>query len=277
MSDLPGLDRGLEPADDASPAAKPRNYGRRALMLGAAATGAGVAASLAGGGLAGAATAQGADPAGQADPASPAEPAAPDAKSAAVLLSKSNSAHGTTQVITRSGSGLKGQTFAKGQSGVVGFDTSTVTGGHGVYGNSSHGDGVLGISQHGNGVVGQGSTPGKSGVVGIDTAPGGGGNAVFAQSHHGTAVLATSGSGVALHVEGVAKFSHSGVVSIPGGHQSATVHTSGVSEGSIVLATIQRPESGVSIEGATAGSGSFTITLSKKPTNAITVGWLVLG
>ncbi len=266
MSDLPGLDRGLEPADDASPAAKPRNYGRRALMLGAAATGAGVAASLAGGGLADAA--QGTEPA---------TPAMPDVNSAAVLLGKSNAAHGTTQVITKSGNGLKGQTFDKGQSGVVGFDTATVTGGHGVYGNSTHGDGVLGISQHGNGIVGQGSTPGKSGVVGIDAAPGGGGNAVFAQSHHGTAVLATSGSGVALHVEGVAKFSHSGVVSIPGGHQTATVHTSGVSEGSIVLATIQRPESGVSIEGATAGSGSFTITLSKKPTNAITVGWLVLG
>lgn len=225
-------------------------------MLGAAATGAGAAASLAGGGLA---------------------DAAPDVKSPAVLLGKSNSAHGTTQVITRSGNGLKGQSFAKGQSGVAGFDTSTATGGHGLYGNSLHGDGVLGISQHGNGVVGQGSTSGKSGVVGIDATPGGGGNGVFAQSHHGTALFATSGSGVALHVDGTAKFSHSGLVSIPAGHNTATVHNPGVSEGSIVLATIQKPESGVSIEGATAGSGSFTITLSKKPASGITVGWLVLG
>lgn len=90
-------------------------------MLGAAATGAGVVASVA---------------------------EAASGKQPAVLLGKANSAHVTTQVITRAGDGIKGQTFATGHSGVVGFDTSTTSSGHGLYGHSIHGLGVLGISQH---------------------------------------------------------------------------------------------------------------------------------
>jgi hypothetical protein len=234
-------------------------------MFGAAATGAGVAASLAGGSAA---------------------DAAPDA-SKSVLLGASNSAKATTQVITRGGNGLKGQTFASGQSGVVGFDTSTATGGHGVYGNSEHGDGVLGISAHGDGVVGQTSTAGKSGVAGIDISKKSGAHGLFGQSPHGDAVYGTSESGVGVHctsekgtallVEGKTKFSNSGVSFVSNGHTTATVSHSGVSSASIVLATIQKPESGVYIEGVETGSGSFTITLSKAPSAALPVGWFILG
>lgn len=241
-------------------------------MLGAAATGAGVAAGLAGSGLASAAetgspNAGGTD-AGGIDPA---------VKSGAVLLGKANSANATTQVITRSGTGLKGQTFATTSAGVIGMDASTEKGGHGMYGHSVHGDGVLGISDKGNGVVGQGSAPGMAAVKAVDASTAGGAYGVFAQSVHGTAVWAASGHGIALKVDGTAKFSHSGVVSIPGGHKTMTFSKPGVTAGNIILATIQRPESGVSIEGAEAGTGSFTITLSKAPASAITIGWLVLG
>lgn len=131
MSDQPGQASGIDPVTDRGQAALSRRFGRRTLMLGAAATGAGVAASVAGGGAAQAA-----------------------GKQSAVLLGKSNSAHGTTQVITRVGDGLKGQTFAPGHSGVVGLDASTKSTGHGLYGNSIHGLGVLGISQHGTGITG---------------------------------------------------------------------------------------------------------------------------
>jgi hypothetical protein len=264
MRDQSGQRSEITPDADARAGRGRRRFGRRALMLGAAATGAGVAASLAGG------TAE----------------AAPDS-SGAVLLGKDNSTRSTTQVITRGGSGLKGQTYASGQSGVVGFDTSTEKGGHGVYGRSIHGFGILGISEHSTGIVGQNTTPGQSGVAGIDLAPGKGGSGLFGQSHGGDAILATSENGNALHctsqhgtallVEGKAKFSYSGVTSVPRGHKTVTVTHGGVTSSSIVIATIQKPQSGISIEGAEPGAGSFTITLTGSPSASVPVGWIILG
>lgn len=265
MSDQPGQARGIDPATGEGQAATPGRLGRRALMLGAAATGAGVAASVAGGGAAQAAA----------------------GKQPAVLLGKSNSAHGTTQVITRVGDGLKGQTFAAGHSGVVGFDTSTATGGHGLYGHSIHGAGVLGISQHGTGITGLGSTVGQSGVAGIDQTAAGGAHGVFGQSQHGDGVFATSphgaalrgqsAHGLALHVEGKAKFSQSGVATVAGGHTSVTVSVPGIAASDIVLATIQQPQPGLAVAGAHASSGSLTITLTGAAASSLRIGWLVLG
>jgi hypothetical protein len=263
MSDESGQARGTgQPGDDAPTAAG--RFGRRALMLGAAATGAGVAATMAGGGIA---------------------EAAPDGPSA-VLLGRSNSAHGSTQVITKAGNGLLGQTSANGQSGVVGFDTSTARNGHGLYGHSIHGFGVRGISQRSTGVVGQGSTVGQSGVAGIDLTPTTGAHGLFGQSQHGDALFATSTHGVAvrgqsahglaLHVQGKAKFSHSGVATIASGHKSVTVNLPGVTASNIVLATIQNPQDGISMAGAQAGSGSFTIMLNKSSASSVKVGWMVL-
>jgi len=254
----------MKPGTDESSAPSAVHRDRRALMLGAAAAGAGVAASLAGGGLAEAAPSAG----------------------GAVQLGKSNSAKATTQVITKGGDGLKGQTSATNHSGIVGFDTSSGTGGHGVYGNSVHGDGVLGISAHKTGVVGQGSTSGQSGVAGIDMSTTTGGHGVFGQSQHGDAVLATSSKGVALRgesahglallVEGRAKFAHSGVVTVPSGHKTAHVNVPGMTSSNIVLATIQNPPGGIVIEGATAGSGGFTVALSASGETGVKVGWMVL-
>jgi hypothetical protein len=265
MSDQTEQARAIESGElAATPARSRRRFGRRALMLGAAATGAGVAASLAGG--------AGAE-------------AAPDG-SGAVQLGKNNSTHSTTQVITRGGSGLKGQTYASGQSGVVGFDTSTASGGHGVYGHSIHGFGILGISEHSSGIVGQNTTAGQSGVAGIDMTPGSGGHGVFGQSSKGDAVYCTSENGNALHcssskgnalfVEGKAKFSNSGVTDVPAHKKTLTISNGTVTPGSIVLATIQKPQSGVYIEAAEPGSGSFTITLSAAPSGPLPIGWMIL-
>src|SRR5215469_7636624 len=103
MTDQPEWASEINQAGDNASASLPARYGRRALMLGAAATGAGVAASLVGGGLADAA------PGG----------------SAPVLLGKSNTTGGTTSVASRSGTGLAGHAAASNQAGVSGVSTGT--------------------------------------------------------------------------------------------------------------------------------------------------------
>src|ERR1700683_4169050 len=118
------------PTAQAGPSAAGR-YGRRALMLGAAAAGVGVAAGVAGGGLA---------------------EAAPDAS--AVQLGKANSTSGTTSISSSSGTGVQGRTRRHGMAGVAGFDDTTAVSSpptNGVYGHSAFGNGVLGISEHHNG------------------------------------------------------------------------------------------------------------------------------
>jgi hypothetical protein len=258
------IESGHQAAAPASPARGRRRFGRRALMLGAAATGAGVAASIAGG--------AGAE-------------AAPDA-SGAVQLGKSNSTKSTTQVLTKGGDALKGQTSATNHSGIVGFDVSSSFGGHGVYGHSIHGVAVLGISQHHTGIVGQTTTVGQSGVAGIDMTPGAGAHALFGQSSKGDAVFGTTENGNALHgtsakgnallVEGKARFSTSGVTNVPAHQMSVTISNGHCTPTSIVLATIQKPQGGISIEAAEPGSGSFTITLTGSPSSSVPIGWLIL-
>ena len=239
-------------------------YGRRAVGLLAAATGAGVAAGLVGAGTADAATKSGGP----------------------VLLGKSNSASATTQVITHSGDGLKGQTYAAQHSGVVGFDTSTSSGGHGVHGRSIRGFGVFGLSEHSTGVVGQCSTLNQSGVAGIDLSPATGSHGVFGQSAHGDGVYATSSNGtalrgssahgLALHVQGKARFAHSGVAKVTAGNSTVTVSLPGLTPSNIVLATIQKPQLNISVAGAQAGHGSFTITLTASVETDCPVGWMAI-
>jgi hypothetical protein len=265
MSDQRGEARGTDPVTDERHAASSGRFGRRALMLGAAATGAGVAASVAGGGI--------------AEAAAPGHP---------VQLGKFNASHATTEVSTNAGTGLKGQSSANGPSGVAGvagFDTSS-GGTQGVFGHSVHGQGVLGTSQHGTGITGLTSTKGKSGVAGIDQTATAGARGVFAQSPHGDALYATSPNGTALHGEsanglalfaqGKAKFAQSGVATVASGHASVTVSVPGIGASDIVLATIQTPQSGLAVAGAQASSGSMTITLTSPAGSSVHVGWLVI-
>ena len=301
MTDRPERANEIDQVSERTSASLLAQLGRRAVMLGAAATGAGVTAGLLGGGVA---------------------EAAPDG-SPAVLLGKTSTTGGTTRVISRSGSGLIGRAatrgesgvtgvdtfkgglgrssgvtgnslngtgvngmsihhtgivgtgFTQGQSGVAGIDFCPTRGAQGIYGQSNNGNGVTGVSFKGNGVVGNSKTPGHSAVIGLDRAPHGG-NAVFAQSQHGTAVLATSNGGTALRVDGKAKFKNSGVVSVPGGQRTVKVSVAGMTASSLVLATIQRPQAGVFIEAAQPGAGSFTITLSRNASSGLPVAWFVI-
>lgn len=310
MSDRPERANEMDQAGDRSPGSLPARYGRRALMLGAAATGAGLAASLVGGGLA---------------------EAAPEGLPA-VLLGRSNTTGATTIVTSRSHTGISGHAETNNQAGVSGFNTASGANSFGVFGHSVHGTAVNGISQHGNGVVGNASTfnmsgvagidfcptkgahgvygqsnkgdavlgvsfegtgvtgtckvVGQSGVHGLDQTPKAGSHGVFGQSPHGDAVLGSSPNGVGVHaestnglalrVQGKTKFSTSGITSVASGQRTATISVAGLTTSDMVLATIQRAESGVFIEAAQPSTGSFTITLSKVPSAPLPVAWFVL-
>jgi hypothetical protein len=245
MSDQPKQLRGSEPAGERAVHSLPARYGRRALILGTAAAGAGLAADLVAGGAA---------------------EAAPDS-SPPVLLGKINITSGSTTVGSKHANGLEGHTHTKGKAGVAGIDFSTTTGASGVYGQTYHGFGVFGIGiGGGNGVGGHSNTSGHSAVFGVDSAPSG-----------GTAIRGQSVHGLALHAEGKVKFSKSsGVATVPGGQRTATILVGGMTTSSKVFATIQQPQSGVHIEGAEPGNESFTLTLSKNPSAPLRVAWFVL-
>jgi hypothetical protein len=310
MTDRPERASEFDQAGDQTPGSFAARYGRRALMLGAAATGAGVAASLVGGGLA---------------------EAAPDG-SPPVLLGKSNTTSGATVVTSRSHTGIAGHAQTNNQAGATGLNTARGANSFGVFGHSVHGTGVNGISQHGNGIVGNASTVGFSGVAGIDSCltkgaqgvygqstrgdgvlgvsfngtgvtgtcrvvgtsgvfgldqtPKAGSHGVIGQSPHGDGVFGNSPNGVGVHaesthgialkVQGKTKFSTSGVVSVASGQRTMTVSVPGLTTSDLVLATIQRPEGGVFIEAAQPGADAFTITLSKNPSSPMPIAWLVL-
>jgi len=200
-------------------------YGRRLLMLGAGAAGAGLAAALA----------ASADPAGAAN-------------NSPVELGESNAASGSTQITTSAGNGLNGLTTSPesyscgvygqaqagigvlgtpasrsgllgaggnptiagvvgdsgaGVTGVLGLATSSTgvegisTSGTGVEGISTNGTGVEGLSTNGTGVQGTitGETNGQSGVAGIDNSSlGTGGHGVYGRSAQGTGVYGTQTS-----------------------------------------------------------------------------------
>lgn len=123
---------------------------------------------------------------------------------------------------------------------MAGIDQTATVGAHGVFGQSKHGDGV------------------------------------YATSPNGAALRKQSAHGLALHVEGKAKFSHSGVATVASGHTSVTVSVPGITASDIVLATIQQPHPGLAVAGAHASSGSLTITLTGSAESSVRVGWLVL-
>jgi hypothetical protein len=283
-------------------------FGRRAVVLGAAAAAAGAAASLAGG--TGVAQASG-NPVelGQSNTASETTSintskgnglsghttanggsglTGADASPGGGFGVWGTSANGKGVFGTSSGSaGVYGQTSSAGHAGVHGTDTSGVPGGYGVYGTSDNGYGVYGIAPSpgtGNGGVfgqfGTGSLTSLppflvSGVVGADLSVGNIG--VSGLSIAGTGVLAGSTTGTALQVEGRVQFTTSGVSTVKKGNTTVTVTASAVTASTLVLATLQRAQSGVYIAAAEPKAGSFTITLTKAATADLPVGWFFIG
>jgi hypothetical protein len=149
-----------EATDGPQDGPEPRRLGRRALVGGALASGAGIAAVMVGAKKASA------------------------TNGGSVILGQVNTASATTAVSTSVGNGLEGDTSGSGAAGVYGNDTSPTLGSAGVWGNSVHGYGVYGISQNYNAVYGSSSnahsvfgeqtTDGYAGVYGDDESTGGG-------------------------------------------------------------------------------------------------------
>jgi hypothetical protein len=66
------------------------------------------------------------------------------------------------------------------------------------------------------------------------------------------------------------------VATVPAHTTKVTVTLAGVTTASLILATPQAVAAKVAVEAAVAGSGSFTITLTKAPHVALPVAWFVI-
>jgi hypothetical protein len=149
--------------------------------------------------------------------------------------------------------------------GVIGT-TTTVTG---VYGKNT---GTSGI-----GVFGETSGTGSA-VYGLTKANGVG---VFADapSSTGTALRGRSENGTALVVEGKAKFSRSGRVTISAGQTSKINGLFPIDPATIVVATVQGNVAGIWVRGVSldAVADKFTIRLNKAaPAGGVVVGFFIV-
>jgi hypothetical protein len=211
-------------------------YGRRAVVLGAAAAGAGLTVDLVSGA-----------PQAQASNGNP------------VLLGDSNSATHATVVTSKSSDALQGSTSADLQSGVIGEDSSS-GGGYGVKSSSANGFAVAGNSRNGVGVYGgTGATSvafgisASCGLYGQDTSKGGGFGG-YGTSANGTGVQGVTTAKGQSGASGIDN-------STGGGHGTYGRSTNGTgaygisTNGAGVQGTTQaNGESGVSgIDNSTAG------------------------
>jgi hypothetical protein len=242
------------------PPAPARRFDRRALLLGAAGTGAGITAGL----VASAAPAQ----------------AAP-ANGTPVELGESNTATGTTAISTSSGYGLwasstghagvRGDTTDAAGSGVSGHDDSGSASGTGTAGSSANGTGVSGVSTTGAGVSGRSTN--NAGVYGASDT----GFGVLAAN----GAFSISGDG-ALGVLGPAVFSRSGIATVTGTKKKpkSSVVVSALqgplSPASMILATSQSSAAAVAYVTADLKAKSFTIYLTKSVSTAVNIAWLVI-
>ncbi len=90
-------------------------------------------------------------------------------------------------------------------------------------------------------------------------------------------VLASSqvSGGLALSVQGFAKFSTAGKATVAAGASKVTVTLAKVVATDSVLATVQGSKP-VSVKNATASAGKITITLTGTTSSSVTVSYLVL-
>jgi hypothetical protein len=148
---------------------------------------------------------------------------------------------------------------------------------YGVRGFTDTGTGVYGANFGATGIGVYGQTGGSgSAVYGEATASG---VAVFGKSTtNGTALRGDSASGTALQVNGKAKFSRSGLLTLAASAASITKTGVPLTSASYVLATLQTNTAGLFIQGAVpnpAGS-SITIYFSKTAPAGTRVAWFVV-
>jgi hypothetical protein len=107
------------------------------------------------------------------------------------------------------------------------------------------------------------------------------GTAISGNSKAGTGGWFRSVAGTALYVDGKAKFSRSGRVSIAAGHRYADITpTGGLSGSPLIFATLQTYRSGIYVAAARKNypsTGTFRIYLNKTVTATTYVAWHVLG
>jgi hypothetical protein len=99
---------------------------------------------------------------------------------------------------------------------------------------------------------------------------------VFGYSRTGYAVAAASPSGVALNVNGKARFSRSGRVAISAGHSYVVKYLAGVAASSLIIAVMQTYRPGIAVAAAVPASGKFTIYLTKAVTATTYVAYFVI-
>jgi hypothetical protein len=158
----------------------------------------------------------------------------------------------------------------EGHGGNNGVEGDIGTGGTaGVYGHAS-GTAGYGVAGSGpTGVYGAGATAGVEGGSGA-------GSGVYGHAQGGIGVRAEATSGTALQVTGKAKFSRSGIVTVPAGSASTTVSLAGVTASSMVVATAQQNGS-VFVKAAVPAGGSFKIFLTgNAPAGGLKVAYFVL-
>jgi len=173
-----------------------------------------------------------------------------------------NGVHGTAR---GTGAGVRGDGDLSG-AGVVGF------------GGSSSGNGVEGTGGGGNGIgvwgMGQGTGAGVLGT-GIN------GPAVHGKADSATAIgmLAEhTAGGVAFQASGTARFSRSGVLTVPAGKSTVSKTGVALTSASLVLATLQQDRAAVWVRSAVpdVAANAFTIHLSKAVSSSTKVAWFIV-
>jgi hypothetical protein len=195
---------------------------------------------------------------------------------------------------TASGDGvaLEGSTTnGVGVHGVVSAPTGLSGVPTGVKGEVAGGDigfGVIGTAEVGVsgagviGVAGDSQTIGGAGILGYGEAIGCGvygavgGNPPAGPRGVGVYAVSTEPGLTALRVDGGARFSRSGRLSVAKGKSSVSKSVAGMTRYSLVLATLQSPVAGTWVASAVAGTGTFTVRFNRALPAAGVVGWFVI-
>jgi hypothetical protein len=141
----------------------------------------------------------------------------------------------------------------------------------------SNGHGVQGTTNGPTnrfGVYGVAFQAGSAGVSGLNSASGCGG--ALGTGYAGV-VAGQGGAALALDVQGKARFSRSGVATIPAGQRFVQVDVEGLTASSFAVATLQQYRANLWVQSITvsASSASIYIYVSQRAPQATRVAWMV--
>ena len=209
-----------------------------------------------------------------------------------VVLGALNTATTTTSLrITANNLDVLSVSGTSENAAIFGVNTDVgagVRGEHAGVGEAAGGTGVLGVAPHGTGVEGSGGVgvAGNSeegaGVFGTITLSGDGVHG-HSMATAGVGVRASAEAGIALVVDGKARFSRSGRVNVPAGAARIDVDVKplGSLGGTpLCFANLQTHVAGVHVEAVRPNVPSFgklRIYLNKAVTASTPVAWVVLG